>query len=654
MEANPMFFRDLAYVFLAAFVGGLLAWKARQPIILGYVLAGVVIGPFTPGPKVTHVHTIELFAEVGVILLMFSVGLEFSIRELLRVKWVALIGGPAGILLSIGGGLALGRLLGWPTAQGIVVGSVISVASTMVLTRLLLDRGELNTEHGRVMVAITLVEDLAVVVLIVLLPSIGTLEASRLLPVAKALGKAGLILIPALFVAAKIVPPILRMVARTRNAELFFGVVLAICLGTAALTQSVGLSPALGAFVAGLMISESAYAQEALAQLFPLRDSFVALFFVTMGLLVDPKALISNLPLLGAMVGLILTGKFVVWTVVVRLFGYSIWTAMVVGVGLTQIGEFSFILVQVARNSGLVGPDVYNATLAASLVTILANAALVRYVPNWIGQVRLARHASARASFAPQALHGHVVLCGFGRVGGEVGTALDTFRVPYVVIETDPDIVETLRGRVIFCLFGDATHERLLQEAGVPTAALIILTLPDGSKNQLVMRSIRSQNPTVPILARARSRTEHEVLLEAGASEIIQPELETSATMIRHALDYLKLPADQTSEYLERFREAVETARGAVSVSRPPLPNVYEFDVDGPPLADHSLRDSRIRERFGVTVVAVRRGSGELVLNPSPETVIGSGDKIRVFGLPEQIATFTPAIRLKDAVLKKS
>lgn len=650
MEANPMFFRDLAYVFLAAILGGFLAWKVRQPIILGYVLAGVLIGPFTPGPTVTHVHTLELFAEIGVILLMFSVGLEFSLKELLRVKWVALGGGSVGILLSIGAGLVLGRFLGWPATQGIVVGSVISVASTMVLTRLLLERGELNTEHGRVMVAITLVEDLAVVVLIVLLPSIGTLEPSRFLPVAKALGKAALILVPAVLVAAKIVPPILRIVARTRNAELFFGVVLAICLGTAALTQSVGLSPALGAFVAGLMISESAYAQEALAHLFPLRDSFVALFFVTMGLLVDPKALVSNLPLLGVMIGLILLGKFVIWTIVVRIFGYSIWTAIAVGVGLTQIGEFSFILVQVARNSGLVGAEVYNATMAASLVTILANAALFRYGPNWIGQVRLARHASAHPSFGLQKLKKHVVLCGFGRVGSEVGTALDTFHIPYLVIEVDPDIAETLRNRGIHCIFGDASHERLLQEANIQNASLIILALPAGDKNQQVIRRIRGQGLAVPILARAHCRADHEALLEAGASEIIQPELEASATMIQHALDYLKLPADQASNYLERFREAVGTARGAVSTTPTLLPNVYEFDVDGPPLADRSLRESRIRERFGVTVVAVKRSSGELVLNPEPETVISSGDKIRVFGLPEQIENLTPAAGLKKAV----
>lgn len=641
MEANPLFFRDLAYVFLAAICGGMLAWKLRQPIILGYVLAGMLISPFTPGPSVTHVHTMELFAEIGVILLMFSVGLEFSIKDLLSVRWVALIGGPLGILLSIGAGLLVGRFMGWTSTQGVVIGCVISVASTMVLTRLLIDRGELNMEHGRVMVAITLVEDLAVVILIVLLPNFGSLDSARLLILGKSLGKAALILVPALLLAAKILPPVLRTVARTRSPELFFGVVLAIGLGTAALTQAVGLSLALGAFVAGLMISESPYAQEALAQLFPVRDSFVALFFVTLGLLVDPRSLFADLPLLGAMVGLTLVGKFVIWTLVVRMFGYSIWTAVLVGVGLTQIGEFSFILVQVARNSGLVDQNVYNATLAASLISILVNAALIRYVPNWIGQVRLARQAVPTA-LAPQALKNHVVLSGYGRVGGEIGTALDTFHIPYVVIEMDPDIVETLRARGVRCFYGDASHERILEESHTNDAALVILTLPDGEKNELITRTVRHLNATVPILTRSHTRSDQEGLVHAGASRVIQPELEASATMIDYALEYLKLPADQASQYLERFRDAIGTAHTLPSTDRNPLPGVFEFLADNLPVVDQSLRESRIRERYGVTVVAVERNSGELIVNPSPDTVIMRGDKIRVFGLREQIQNLLP------------
>lgn len=642
MEANPIFFRDLAYVFLAAIIGGAFAWKLRQPIILGYVVAGILIGPFTPGPTVTHVHTIELFAEIGVILLMFSVGLEFSLKELLRAKWVALVGGPIGILLSIGAGLLIGRLLGWPTAQGIVVGSVISVASTMVLTRMLIDRGELNTEYGRVMVAITLVEDLAVVFLVVLLPNLANLNANRFITLSYALGKAALLLLPLLLIAAKIVPPLLRTVARTRSPELFFGIVLAICLGTAALTQAFGLSLALGAFAAGMMISESAYAHEVLAQLFPLRDSFVALFFVAMGLLVDPKTLFSNPLLLATMVGLILFGKFLIWTIVVRLFRYPIWTALLVGTGLTQIGEFSFILVQVARTAGLVGAEVYNATLAASLATILVNAALFRYVPNWIARARLSEQGTKQENVPQPKLDNHVVLCGFGKVGGEVGSALDVFQVSYTVIETDPDIVERLRKRGVPCIYGDATRRSILLEANIQNARIAILTLPEGTKNQQIIRNIRGHSPDVFIMARAHSSSEYGTLFDAGASDIIQPEFEASATVIRRALEYLHLPPDQVLTYLRRLRAAIGSGQVESHGTTLSLPNVFEFELDTPGSVSQSLRDSQIRERFGVTVVAVRRHSGELVLNPPPETILESGDHVRVFGLQDQIARLTP------------
>src|SRR5437867_5364765 len=448
MVADPLVFRDLAYVFAAALLGGALAWLARQPSILGYVLGGILIGPFTPGPTISDVHTFELFAEIGVVLLMFSIGIEFSLRDLLRVKWAALIGGPLGIVLSVLLAIAVGTALGWPPLQSAVIGIVTSVASTMVLAQLLLDRGDLHSQHGRVMIGITLVEDLAVVALIVLIPMLGALHAERLLAMGAALLTAAAMLVPFFYLASRIVPPFLGRVARTRNDELFLLVALAIALGAAALTQAAGLSFALGAFLAGLLINQSDYAHETLARLLSIRDAFVALFFVTVGALIDPRVIVANASLLAALVGLIVLGKWVIWTAVALLFGQPLWTALLVGVGLTQIGEFSFILVQVARQAGHIGADVYNATLAASLVTILLNAALVRFVPRWIGRARLA-HAPAPVwgLRSGKALSGHVVLGGFGRVGSAIGEALETFGVPYVVIETDPDVVKSLRAR---------------------------------------------------------------------------------------------------------------------------------------------------------------------------------------------------------------
>jgi len=388
VAAEALLFRDLAYVFGAALVGGVLAHAARQPLILGYVVGGIVIGPFTPGPQVSDVHTFELLAEVGVILLMFSIGIEFSLRDLLAVKWVAVLGGPLGVALSMLMGVAVAYPLGWSIAQGVVVGAVVSVASTMVLARLLMDRGELASPHGRVMIGITLVEDLAVVVLTVLLPTLASLQASRVLAIGGALLRAAVILIPFTYLALKVVPEVMSRVARTGSQELFLLVALAIALGTAAVTQAAGLSLALGAFLGGLIISQSDHAHDALARLLPVRDAFVALFFVTVGTLINPAAVVGSPGLLLLLITLIIVGKLVIWTAVVRLFAYPLRTAVLVGVGLTQIGEFSFILVQVARAAGLIGDDIYNATLAASLLTILVNAALVRAAPRWLGVAR--------------------------------------------------------------------------------------------------------------------------------------------------------------------------------------------------------------------------------------------------------------------------
>jgi len=389
MTEHSIIFKELSYVFIAAILGGALAWRLRQPLILGYVLAGILFSPFTPGPAVRQGHTFQIVAEVGVVFLMFSIGLEFSVAELLEVKWVSLVGAPLGVVLLSLMGEAVGALLGWGALRGLVVGMIISVASTMVLSRLLIDSGQLQSEHGKVMIGITLVEDLVVVVLTILMPVLVSLTPHHLLGVGVALGKAALILAPIGFLAVYLVPRALAGVARAKNNELFLPVILAICLGTAALTEAVGLSLALGAFAAGLIISASEYAHRALEQLLPLRDAFVALFFVTVGVLINPQAVLREPGLLLGILALVVVGKFVVWTGVTKLFRYPWRTAVLVGTGLTQIGEFSFILVQVAYANGLLGDEFYHAMLAASLLSILLNATLVRAAPRCMGAARV-------------------------------------------------------------------------------------------------------------------------------------------------------------------------------------------------------------------------------------------------------------------------
>jgi CPA2 family monovalent cation:H+ antiporter-2 len=381
MPPHSEIFKELSYVFIAAIAGGVLAWRLRQPLILGYVVAGIAISPFTPGPSIHDPKTFQVIAEVGVVFLMFSIGMEFSMEELASVKWVALIGGPLGIIFSGLLGAGVGWLLGWGAMTGLVMGLIVSVASTMVLSRLLIDRGELQSQYGRVMIGITLVEDLAVVVLTILMPVLVSLSPHHLFGVGKALVQAALILVPVGVLARYLVPRMLARIARADNKELFLLILLAVCLGTAALAEAVGLSLALGAFAAGLMVSASPFAHRALDQMLPLRDAFVAIFFVTVGVLINPRAVLAYPQVLLAILLLVIVGKFVVWTGIVKLFRYPLTTAILVGVGLTQIGEFSFILVQVAHANHLVGDSFYSATLAASLLSILANAALVRAVP---------------------------------------------------------------------------------------------------------------------------------------------------------------------------------------------------------------------------------------------------------------------------------
>jgi monovalent cation:H+ antiporter-2, CPA2 family len=644
-------FRDLAYVIIAAITGGLLAWRLRQPLIIGYVLAGVAISPLTPGPSVSDTRSLELFAEIGVVLLMFSVGMEFSLRELLKAKWVAFIGGPLGIVLSILLGLGAGSLLGWMPSQGIVLGAVISVASTMVLTRLLIDQGQLRTMAGRIMVAITLVEDLAVVILIILIPGFADLEKGRLFSLLKDLGLAALILAPALFLASRIVPPLLKRVARTQSRELFFLVVLSICLGTAALTSAIGLSLALGAFAAGLIISESDYAHEAIAQLFPLRDAFVAIFFVSMGLLVNPRELFSHGIILAAMIGLIVFGKFMVWTGVVLLFRYPLWTAIPVGVGLTQIGEFSFVLVQVARNAGIIGNELYNATLAASLITILLNAALVRHMPAALNRIRHARKMSTLTQQAEglEGLRGHVVICGFGRVGSAIGFALETFGVRYLAIELDPDVFEMLQTHGASCIFGDGAHSHILERAGIRRASLLVVTVPDRDRARLAIMNARKLNPDLPIMARAHRQEECPFLIEAGATEVIQPELEASATFIRHACGhYLMLPDSQIREYLRSFRDAMDSASQTQGRPMQTMPEMRELSISSPGFAGLSLRDMKLRETFGITVVAIRQSSGQLLTNPPADTIIQPNDQLRVLGRSDEIDGFAEQYSIQN------
>lgn len=412
-HGSARLFVDLGLLVAAALGGGLVARLLRQPLVVGYILGGIAIGPFTPGPTLADPEAFQLFADIGVVLLLFSTGLEFSVGELLRAGRVALWGAPVGIAVITALTVGMGVLLGWPLAQSLVVGASISVASTMVLVKFLQDRGELSSPHGRVVVGITLAEDLAVVALTVLLPVLAPGAEDRLALFGRGLLQAALLLVPLLWLARRVVPHLLARVVRTRDMELFLLVALGIAIGTATLTASFGLSLALGAFLAGLVVSESGFAHEVLARVLPLRDVFVATFFVSVGTLVRPQTLVTDPGAVVMLVGLVVVGKFCVWYGLVRLAGYDPRTAVLSGLALTQIGEFSYILAGLGRAHGLVQQDVYESLLAASLLTILLNALLFRRMPaRWERWLRTQLSEPMGAPPAPDAAVG---VCGDGQ-----------------------------------------------------------------------------------------------------------------------------------------------------------------------------------------------------------------------------------------------
>jgi CPA2 family monovalent cation:H+ antiporter-2 len=548
------FFVDLGLVLVGALLGGALAHAVRQPLIVGYVLGGILVGPFTPGPTLSDPHSFHLFAEVGVVLLLFTTGVEFSIGELLSVRRVALFGAPVGIALIVLLTIPVGAVLGWPLAQTLVVGATLSVASTAVILKFLLDRGELTSPHGRVIVGITLMEDLAVVAMTILLPALGSASEERLTVFITGLGRAILILAPLVWLASRAVPQVLLRVARTGNMELFLLVAVVIALGTAALTAQLGLSLALGAFLGGLLISESEFAHEALARILPIRDVFVAMFFVSIGMLVRPESLVAGLPLVLALTLVVIVGKLVVWSGLIRLLGYGVGTAVLAGLGLTQIGEFSYILAGVGRANNLVSGEVYDAILATSLVSILVNALIFRRTPAWIRRI-LERWDRAAPEPLPDATPaGHVIIFGFGRMGRAVADALDTFGAAYTVVDMKPEATKDARLRGAVTVYGDASNDVILRHAGAERARLAVVAIPDFEAAHRCVRSLRRMKPDLPILVRVNREAYRARMLDAGATEVIQPETEAGLTIVRHSLDRLGVDHHEGRQYLERVR----------------------------------------------------------------------------------------------------
>ena len=546
----------IAAGFGLALIAGLICARLRIPPIVGYLLAGVAIGPATPG-FVADMALAQQLAEVGVMLLMFGVGLHFSLADLLAVKRIAIPGAVLQIAVATALGVALAHWWGWSFGAALIFGISLSVASTVVLIRALEGHGLLSSINGQIAVGWLVVEDLAMIVVLVLLPPLAGLlggaqpvDSGGSLGVTLAItfGKVALFVALMVVVGKRLFPRILLMVARTGSRELFTLCVVSAAIAVAfASAKLFDVSFALGAFFAGTMMSESRLSQRAADESLPLREAFAVLFFVSVGMLFDPVVLIQHPGKVLAVTAIIMIGKTLAAIALVLLFRYNLATALTVGVSLAQIGEFSFILAALGVKLELLSDQGQSLILAGALISISLNSLLfasvapvARRFARWFrgGEDEL---GALPMSVPQELLSGQIVLVGYGRVGRRIAAALDEADVPYIVAEENREAVEELRRRGKPAVAGDAAQAEVLVQAHVATAAMLVIAAPDSAGTHRMIEIARRLNPAIEIVVRTHSEEMAKALEKGDASAVFMGEHELALAMSRHVLQRMGL-----------------------------------------------------------------------------------------------------------------
>jgi CPA2 family monovalent cation:H+ antiporter-2 len=560
---------DLGVVLGAALVSGILAHVLRQPVILGYLVVGVIIGPFGLG-LVRELEEVRALAEFGVALLMFALGVQFSLSGLRAVQKVALMGGTIQIGATILVGIGVGGLLGWGLPQAVYFGCLIALSSTVVVLKTLLDRGELDSLHGRILTGFLIVQDLSVVPMMVLLPLLGPQAEGNLAGVGIAILKASVFLGAMLLVGTRLIPRVMQWVVAMRSRELFLLSIVALVLATAFSTHLFGLSLAFGAFVAGLVISESTFGAQALAEVIPLRDVFAMLFFVSIGMLTDPRFVYQNLGMVALVVAVIVVGKWVISGLATGLAGYDGRTSFFVGLGLIQIGEFSFLLAKLGLDQGIITEELYSLTLAGAIITIMLTPLAIGEASRLYGLFR--RVAPLRplleGRFTPQVfekgerLVNHAVVCGYGDVSQHLVAVLEQRHFSYLIIDLDPNVIEGLRRRGVPCIYGDAANAYVLGLANLERAKVLVLTVPDPATVEVAYKNALQINPRLDVVARTRGGARLHLSGGHGFLEIVEPEFEAGLEIMRHTLHRFGLSSPEVQHLINSLRLDHTRARG--------------------------------------------------------------------------------------------
>ena len=545
---------NLALALIAAAVGAVVAVRVRLSPIVGYIAAGVLIGPYTPG-LVGDVEIVRELADVGVVFLLFTIGARISLRDLARLGRLATVGGVSQVIVLIGAGYAAGLAIGLSDLEALFLGAVVSNSSSTVLAKVLGDRGQADTEYGHAALAWSTIQDLGTIILIVVLTALATSPDAVAQELPLAIVKAAAFLLLSLGLGSRVVPPLVEFLASFRSREIFLLGVVGIALGTAYAASLFGISLALGAFLAGLVIAESDLSYKVFGEALPFRDVFAGLFFVSTGMLVSPALLAGSLPAALVIIGLIVVVKGGVVAGLARVLGRSTPTSILIGATLAQSAEFSFLMARAGVDLGAVGGEAFSLMLGAAAASVVLSPAVVG-----VGQ-RVARRVEHRAvpdelrpPLAPTGRRRHAVLCGHGRVGRMVALALERRGFTVVVIEEDRGIVQELRARGVSTVRGSAANRIALETADLAHAAVLVIAVPDPLTVRLIAQEGRQIKPRIPIVARTHTARERTALRQLGVDEVVVGETELGLEMTRFALRHFGVGNPEAQAILAGLR----------------------------------------------------------------------------------------------------
>ena len=650
---EPGFLHDLLILFGLGVAVVLLFHRAKVPPIVGFLITGVLCGPYGFG-LISDPAEVESIAEIGVVLLLFTVGIEFSLKQLARIRNFLLVGGGLQVGITIGTIYLVARIAGEGTKVALFLGMLVALSSTAIVLRLLADRGELDGPSGQAVLGVLIFQDLCVVPMVLFTPFLTGAGAGAGDAIAVVI-KAFLFIGGAVVAARWGVPRLLHYVVATRRRDVFLLAIILLCLGTAWASARVGLSLALGAFIAGLVISESEYSHQALGEILPLREVFNSLFFISIGMLFDIRTVFGAPVVVFGAIFVVIVVKTLVTTGASIALGQSLRIAVVAGFALAQIGEFSFVLSKVGLSAGLLDQSHYQLFLAVAVGTMTLTPVMLAVAPSVaaaLERVAPVRFASGRA--APLAIHtgaplaDHVIVVGYGVNGRNLARVLGRVGIPFVVIELNPQVVRNERERGRSIIYGDATRPEVLEHAGIGAARVVVVAISDAAGTRGTVDVARRLNPHIHLIVRSRYVHEMDPLFTLGTDEVIPEEFETSIEIFARVLHRYLVPRDEIERQIRDIRRSGYEMFRTISAAHGPALGLQRFLIglafevyrveEGSAVAGRPIEQSGVRDGSGASILAIHRGDGTMVFNPAPDTPVNAEDLCLLLGTHEQIS----------------